>query len=260
MTHHCLARLYFFIFVSFMVDQACGFDRLTRETTGFLSFPSSTIAVIEREIPAKGMSSIIIQFDDYVDSENLDKELDILSNISYMLDLSCRANITHGHLRKVAQIPLVRALALAETYLDNAGLNIISAMPLQYLNISGNRFDDDGMPTVGLISQLIELKIGSNKVTRKGISSLAGLKNLKILDAKCTYLEDDGIQELSIVGNQLEVLNVRACGFGDAALNYFLTMPSLKVLHISGNRNLTPAGVEKFLAQKRSNLVVKYDQ
>jgi Leucine Rich Repeat (LRR) protein len=253
-----VASLSFSMIITFLIaNETYGMERLMHESACFLSFPSSEIALVETEAPPDSVKSTFIQFDDNVDRENFDDYLELLLNISYLLDFSCRKNLTHEHLRKITQIPSVKALALAETYLDNAGLKIISTMSLQYLNVNENHFDDDGMPTIGLFSQLVELKIAFNKITQVGILSLGSLKNLKILDAHGTYLYDDGIKSLSMACNQLEVLNVRACGFSDVALDYFLTMPNLLVLHISDNGKLTLAGVEKFLSEKRSNLFVR---
>lgn len=252
-------KLAFLIIALFNVAKVHCSEELKRETTCFLSFPSSKIAVIEREQPPKGETSLMIQFDDYLDTEDIDGELEMLRNTSFMLDLSCRQDLTLERLRLVTQISLVTALALAETNLGNAELKMISSMPLKYLNISDNRFDDEGMPFIGLMSQLIELKIGYNQVTKKGILSLSALKNLKILDAHGTFLKN-GIQNLTCACNQLEVLNVRVCGIKDTDLDYFLTMPYLKVLHILGNKDLTSTVVDMFVSQKREDLYVIYDR
>lgn len=223
----------------------------------FGSFHSSSIVVYAHELPTKDVKTIIIQLDDF-SGDSLDDELSVLAKTSYSLDLSFREDLTHEKLKKVAQVPLVTGLNVTETYLNNAGLEILSTMSLRFLDITRNRFDDDGMPFVARLNQLEELIMRTNKVTAIGIAHLVGLE-LKILDASSTYLENSGIQTLSAC-KKLETLKVRACGFDDTALDYLLTMPALKFLDISGNKELTPLGIQEFLAKKSGQLIVKYDQ
>lgn len=246
----------------FVTDKTYGTEVLTDiasgDHKGFHSFHSPSIAVYAHELPAKDVRSIVIQLEDFSD-DSLDDELDVLARTSYSLDLSYREDLNHAHLRKVAQVPLVKGLNLEETYLDNTGLGIISTMSLRFLDITRNRFDDEGMPFVARLGQLEELIMRANKVTPKGIAHVVGLDKLRILDASCTYLENPGIQTLTGCKN-LETLKVRACGFDDAALSYFLTIPTLRFLDISGNKLLTLSGIQNFLSQKRDELIVKYDQ
>jgi Leucine-rich repeat (LRR) protein len=262
MLHKYFTIIPFLVMTFFMVNKTYSAEVLTDLSgdthTGFHSFHSPSIAVYAHELPAKDVRSIIIQLDD-ISIESLDDDLSVLAKTSYSLDLSCRSDLTHEHLRKVVHIPLVTGLDLAQTYLDNEGLRIISDMSLRFLDITDNRFDDAGMSSIALLKQLEELKVGSNKITSKGVINLPGLNRLRILDVGCTYLKNAGIQALSDC-SKLEELNVEACGFDDAALDYFLGMPTLRSLNITGNKGITSGGIQRFFAQKRSDLVVLYDQ
>jgi len=258
---------YFIIFMStiigvLMVEKTQSTEVLSTvirdEHTGFHSFHSPSIAVYSHDLPKKDVKSVIIQLDDF-SGESLDEELDVIAKTSYSLDLSCRTDLTHEKLRKVTRVPLVTGLDLAQTYLDNEGLGIISTMALRFLDVTENQFDDSGMPSIALLQQLEELKMGSNKITSKGVTSIPNLNKLRILDIGCTYLKNEGIQIVSGC-SKLEELNVEACGFDDTALDYFLSMPTLRSLNITGNKGVTSSGLERFLAKKRSDLVVLYDQ
>ena len=225
---------------------------------GFHSFYSPSIIVVSPQAPQeRSPKSVIIKVDEFSDND-LDNELNNMVVPTYSLDLSCREDLTYDRLRKLAQNPLIIGLDVAETYLDNHGLKIISKLPLQFLDVSNNRFDDEGMEFMAFFSHLKELKMKANKVTAEGIKKVTGL-NIKILDASCTYLGNDGIKNL-ISCKSLEELEVRACGLDDKSLNYFLEMSSLRFLDISANKSISREGILDFMAKKRESLLIKYDQ
>ncbi|MBW8308864.1 MAG: hypothetical protein K0M45_04410 [Candidatus Paracaedibacteraceae bacterium] len=129
---------------------------------------------------------------------------------------------------------------------------------MQFLDVSNNRFDDEGMKFMASFSHLKELKMKANKVTAEGIKKITGLK-IKILDVSSTYLGNEGIKNLTNC-ESLEEVEVRACGLKDQSLNYFLQMPSLKFIDISANKQVRQEAIRNFMAKKREDLLVKYDQ
>lgn len=242
---------------AFMGGKCYSTEVLEGERENFHSFHSTSIAVIEPGSIPKDAKNIIIKLGDFK-IESLEDDLNTLLNTSYSLDLSYN-DLTHQNLIKIAQNPFIKGLDLAQTYLDNGGLKILSSMDLQFLDISSNRFDDEGMAYIASLNSLRELNIGSNKVTSAGIQILIRLNNLKILRSRCTYLEDNGIQVLSECKG-LEELDVEACGLTDLSLEHLLTLPSLNFLNISNNRKITSEGIHRFLSKKRDSLIVKYNQ
>jgi hypothetical protein len=151
-------------------------------------------------------------------------------------------------------------LNIAETYLNNNDLSsILPFGHLRYLDASENRFDDEGMSTITSFRELTELRLNSNKITHLSAQKLKLLEKLLILDVGCTYLGNVGIQAVSEC-KSVVTLNAEACGFDDSALRYFLSMPALRCLNITGNRQLTKAGIQQFLLKKHSDLVFKHDQ
>ncbi len=151
-------------------------------------------------------------------------------------------------------------LNVSETYLKNIDLvNLVPFAHLRYLDVSENRFDDDGFIVISYLRELIELRITYNKITHIGVKNLKLLDKLQILDAGCTYLGNPGIQALSDC-KSIVCLNVEACGFDDTALGYFHTMPALRSLNVSSNKSITSTGIQKFLLEKKGDLIVKYNQ
>lgn len=189
--------------------------------------------------------------------EGLDmrNNLHLLQKPQYVLDLSGEeiSFETLSQLRDAA--PFIYSLDLCETVLTNAGLEILSKFNfrnLRQLNLSGNRFDDDGMPFLSGLTSVNNLKIAYNKISATGLRALLPLP-LEYLDAGCTYLENDGIRLIPDILPKLKELDVRASGFDEVVLDSFLELSQLQKLNVTRTK-ISPPALESFLAktQKRT--------
>ncbi|MBW8308863.1 MAG: hypothetical protein K0M45_04405 [Candidatus Paracaedibacteraceae bacterium] len=91
---------------------------------GFHSFYSPSFIVVSPLVPDEpSPKSVIIKVDEFSD-DDLDNELNNMVVPIYSLDLSCREDLTYDRLSKLAQNSLIIGLDIAETYLDNHGLNL----------------------------------------------------------------------------------------------------------------------------------------
>jgi Leucine-rich repeat (LRR) protein len=183
------------------------------------------------------------------DLKEVDFDDDIKISYSVLVDIDMSATkIEMESLEDLARMSSVkiRSLDLSETFLNNAGLKIISSLDsLEILNISDNRFNDDGMLFIEKLNRLRKLNIVGNKVTNNGIKHLIPLSSLEDIDAGCTYLGNDGIKTLSLI-KSLKYIDVRACGFDDEALDSLQSMPNLMRINISNN-NISEHGLKKFI-------------
>jgi len=195
------------------------------------------------------------------DSERDEVEIEFdLSNASSVCATLEKLKITSYSLAMVEQYfnqndlqelilyaPNLFRLSIIETCSDNNILKHLNMfIHVQHLDISDNRFDDDGFYYISSLSELLDLRMVYNKITSRGIKHLSSLRKLRSLDAGCTYLGNEGIEILSSTCSQLTILDVRACGFDDEALSSLESMPNLKRINISSNK-ISEQGLKKFI-------------
>lgn len=215
------------------------------------------IGTLDRYSPEHTFDEIEI---DRTNSTTTHESLEQLKVTPFKLDLLQKEYDPKDFKELVPYASTFYGLNVSETSLENLDLlNLQPFVHLRYLDVSENRFDDDGLITISYLRELIELRITYNKITQNGAKHLKMLEKLQILDASCTYLGNSGIQALSDC-KSVVCLNVEACGFDDSALGYFHAMPALKSLNISSNKGLTLPGIQKFLLEKKDDLIVTYNQ
>ena len=154
----------------------------------------------------------------------------------YKIDLAGE-DITSDKLNELLPIcSQVLALNLMETSLKDKDIHIIAKITgLESLILSDNQLGDEAISSIALLGRLKHLEIVHTKITDTGLKSLLALKMLEKLDAGCNLVKNGGVETISRITSLVDV-DVRACEFDETALPFFLNLPKLKRLNISGNR------------------------
>jgi hypothetical protein len=92
------------------------------------------------------------------------------------------------------------------------------------------------------------LDVGETAVTDSGLTSLAGMKNLRRLHLDRTAVTDAGLAQLSPL-TRLELLNLHATKVTDAGLASLRSLPRLRSLYLWQTK-VTPEAVAKFGEQQ----------
>lgn len=176
--------------------------------------------------------------------------LHLLQKTRYALDLAGE-EISFEILSQLKEsAPFIYSLDLRETLLTNKGLQTLSQFDFQNLrklSLSGNRFDDEGLPFLSGFKRLTELHLAYNKITPKALPSLKSLP-LEVLDLGCTYLENEGIRMIPTILPNLRELDVRASGFDESVLDVFFQLAHLQNLNVTRTK-ISSSALKSFLAK-----------
>ena len=118
-------------------------------------------------------------------------------------------NLAGDALPWLSELKNLEALSLQRTGIDGAVLKSLKSSSLAVLNLCGNKITDADMEQIALLKGLEVLSLADTKITGAGIAKLEGM-------------------------NSLNELNLMNCGMLDADLEYFLSMPNLRIVYASG--------------------------
>jgi hypothetical protein len=118
-------------------------------------------------------------------------------------------NLSGDALSWLSNLNKLEALALQRTGIDGSVLKSINAPALVVLNLSGNKIVDDDMDQIAKLKGLEVLALADTRVGGAGIAKLEGM-------------------------NKLNELNLMNCSIQDGDLEYFLSMPNLRIVYAAG--------------------------
>jgi Leucine-rich repeat (LRR) protein len=132
-------------------------------------------------------------------------------------------DLSGDNLQWLSSLKNLEALSLQRTGIDGAALKHLKAPNLTVLNVSNDRITNDDMATIAEIKGLEVLALANTKVTGAGIAKLEGMSSLN-------------------------ELNIMHCDVVDEDLEYFLTMPNLRIVYAEGC-NLNDIAVQGVVAR-----------
>jgi internalin A len=201
------------------------------------------------------------------------------------LDVSFTQISTPG-LDYLAELTELEELMLGGNKLSGAGLTVLSTLPkLKKLSLKGSQRRNSGywsvsltdadMELLGSLKQLEWLEVGGSlrspmsALSDLGISKLAALKELRVLDISQTRIGSAGLEPLASLPKlqrvslwrakriddraakhlarmrSLETLDLAETNVTDATLDELAALQNLRHLYLSGTK-VTPEGVERF--------------
>jgi hypothetical protein len=118
-------------------------------------------------------------------------------------------NLAGDDLAWLSSLASLEALSLQRTGIDGRVLKGLKAADLVVLNLSGDNIVDNDMDQIARIKGLEVLALADTKVTGSGIAKLEGML-------------------------RLNELNLMHCDVTDEDLDYFLSMPNLRIVYAEG--------------------------
>ena len=119
-------------------------------------------------------------------------------------------HLSDDALAALGNLANLEALSLQKTGITGKGLKHLKANgSLRVLNLSGDDIDDEDLGLVAHFAGLEVLALQNTKVSGAGLAKLAGLK-------------------------RLNVLNLVNCRIVDGDMDYFTSMPNLRIVHAAG--------------------------
>ena len=220
-----------------------------------------------------------------------DTSMEYIASLSKLraLDVSFTQVSTVG-LERLAELTQLEELALGGNKISGAGLPVLSVLPnLRKLTLGGTQRRNSGywavsltdvdLELVGSLTQLEWLDLSGslrsplNAISDLGVSKLAGLRELQVLDlsqtrvssvgleplAKLPKLErlslwraeriDDDAAPLLALMKALEVLDLSETKVTDRTLRELTSLENLRRLYLSGTA-VTPEAVEQFRRER----------
>ena len=132
-------------------------------------------------------------------------------------------NLSGDALPWLADLKNLEALSLQRTGIDGTVLKNMKSPALVVLNLSGDKITDEDMDKIAPMKELEVLALADTGITGAGIARLEGM-------------------------NRLNELNVINSGIVDSDLEYFLSMPNLRIVYAAGCR-LSDMGVQGVVAR-----------
>lgn len=195
-------------------------------------------------------------------SDITDTSMEYIASLKNLrsLDVSFTQISTPG-LEYLAELTELRELALGGNKINGAGLSVLNTLPnLERLSLKGTQRRNSGywavsltdidMALLGSLTQLQWLDVGGsirsplNSLSDLGISKLAGLRQLRVLDISQTRVSSAGLELLADLP-KLERLSLwRAERIDDQAAEFLTRMRSLETLDLS-ETNITDVTLEQ---------------
>lgn len=173
-----------------------------------------------------------------------DTALAELSNLKSLSELYLAGSLVEdAALERIAAMPTITNLRIAKTSVSKEGLDKLTKLGLEELDISEcSRIDDAALEPIGKITTLKKLNLWRDAVGDAGIAHLKGLVNLEWLNVDNTQLTDAGLK--SFAGfNKLTFLHLGSTSVSDAGMPDILPLKALKDLKVS-RTPVTETGVE----------------
>jgi hypothetical protein len=147
--------------------------------------------------------------------------------------------IGHGMISQDGMKNLGKCTALKRLYVHDINLKgqelswISNLKQLEALSLQRTQVDGTFLKYLDTVDSLKVLNLSENPITNEDMAQIARFKNLEVLALADTLITGPGIAELEGM-SRLNELNIRNCGIQDYALQYFLSMPNLRIVYADG--------------------------
>jgi len=171
------------------------------------------------------------------------ERLGTLSKLQY-LDVNWSSGITDRGLAVVERMPQMSTLSLINTSVTDKGLSSLHQLPLNALFLSDTKVTDAGMTMLAELRSLEVLELNGTSVGDEGVAQLASLPKLRTLALQKTALTDRGLEHLETVRSlqTLYVGGTKVTAAGVASLQKKL--PNCKItVDLAPSDSLKPAEV-----------------
>ena len=158
------------------------------------------------------------------------------------IDLS-RSWIGDIDLGRLAGIPTLERLALAQTHVTDRALDVVGTLPaLRDLDLFFcEHVTDSGASTLRQASRLERLNVRGTKISDSGVKFLTELQHLRSLDLGITEVSDATIELLEALP-ELEHLAIGGNRVGEVGISSLRSLKRLKHLDLSGAQE-TDSGI-----------------
>jgi len=192
---------------------------------------------------------------DWLATRNLKDRMPYLQTVTWVY-LS-QAKLDQEHIRRLAHVPHIRKLTLADTNVTDADLPYIGKLrSLEVLDISGTGISDEGLKHLGECRALAGLLASDTRITGTGLRHVRSLERLFLSNCpiKSATLErlhelhklntlvlsgkevDDAVIEQVSKLVSIECLSVSDCDVSDTALAYLAKLPRMANLTVEGQK------------------------
>ena len=153
-------------------------------------------------------------------------------------------NCSGSGLESLRNLSGLRDLYLSYCPLTDAGIAQLAGMQLRLLEVRGARIGDEGMKSIGTLTNLETLGLnGVEGISDVGLVHLQDLKKLRLLDLNtCALVTDEGLKPLEQL--HLTTLYLQRTQVTDKGIKSLSDMKELKILSLV-DAKVTAAGLEK---------------
>ena len=145
-------------------------------------------------------------------------------------------------LARIAEIPSITKLRIAKTSVGKEGLDKLTSLKLDELDVSEcSKIDDAALEPIGKITSLKKLNLWRDAVGDTGMAHLKDLVNLEWLNVDNTQMTDAGLKSFAGFA-KLTFLHLGSTAVSDAGMPDILPMKALKDLKVS-RTSVTEGGV-----------------
>jgi Leucine-rich repeat (LRR) protein len=151
-------------------------------------------------------------------------------------------------IRRVQKLPNVERLVLQSMPVTPSELTALASFPkLNNLDFQPDNLTDAHLAALGRLQNLRELRIqpDAGAITRRGVESLAQLKQLKLLRLSNVTLLDEDLEALAGL-ELLATLDLSSTPITDQALDHVLRLPRVTELILDGTQ-ITGAGAQRIM-------------
>jgi len=117
---------------------------------------------------------------------------------------------------------------------------------LTSLTVEGPSITDALAPKIAECRELTSLALRNTLIGDEGISQLAGLKSLKIIDLRVSPMVTDATLTCLAKMGDLRAVRVLGCNITDEGVASLTALPRLSELDVRNCRGITKAGIELF--------------
>ena len=121
----------------------------------------------------------------------------------------------------------LQRLYVSSSKISDAGLQHLSGLKLETLDLSGTGITDAGLQYLSTLKELQDLRLSKTRILGDGLKHLSQLKRLESLELRGNKLADDSLKFLGSV-HSLKSLDLKDTGITDEA-----------ILNLTGLENLT---------------------
>jgi len=106
------------------------------------------------------------------------------------------SDATDVTLERLKNVRTLKYLDLEGTPITDAGLEHLTDLPLESLDVHATEVSNEGLRHIGAMQRLRTLNLAGTNVDDDGLEHLRGLTNLRRLMLKDTGVTDDGVKSL----------------------------------------------------------------